>query len=97
MRASGVSPVRPGILHMIRSFQILLSVFVSNDFQTKMKCFYTKGTLLRIRTGGASIAVAFLVVSREQNLFRNSKVPVKSEAGGPAFTRLDKMEDLFNL
>lgn len=41
--------------------------------------------------------VKLSVVSREQNLFRNSKVPVKSEAGGPAFTRLDKMEDLFDL
>ena len=36
------------------------------------------------------------VVSREQNLFRNSKVPVESEAGGPSFTGLDKMEDLYN-
>ena len=40
--------------------------------------------------------VKLSVVSREQNLFRNSKVPVESEAGGPSFTGLDKMEDLYN-
>jgi hypothetical protein len=37
------------------------------------------------------------IVSREQYLFRDSKVPVKTKAGGPSFAGLNKMEDLFDL